>query len=108
MNWPTELSPDEPRDEPARLINPALWSYWLSIGQSADLSEREIIQRLDHMSEITVEHAVRMAALKGCKAERCNDRLIVSLGDNNFSLFIVDDTVSALGFDRALAWLLEA
>lgn len=55
MNWPIELSPDVPRDEPARLINPALWSYWLSIGQSADLSEAEIIQRLDHMNLFVFE-----------------------------------------------------
>lgn len=53
MNWPSHLSPDEPRDEPARLINPALWSYWLSIGQTADLSEAEIIQRLDLCETLT-------------------------------------------------------
>ena len=53
MNWPTELSPDEPRDEPARLINPALWAYWLFIGQTADLTEAEIVQSLDTCETLT-------------------------------------------------------
>lgn len=59
------------------------------------------------MSEISTEHARRMAELAGFRAFVEGDRLIVAGSENNLSLFIVDGTVSRLGFERGLEWLKE-
>ena len=57
------------------------------------------------MSKTFLDMAIKQAERAGCKAERRGDRLLVTLGENNFSLFICDETVSTLNLERALKWI---
>ena len=57
------------------------------------------------LNEISVDHAKRMARIKGFSAREEDGRLYIASGENNFSTMITDGMVSGPMFDKSMAWL---